>query len=438
LFTNDQENLLIFENNGSLFLNQTGLSSNPWTQASTGGVLWVPATASKIGDSKLYAKFNGLKAYTYSLKNGVMKSSELVPYSSKMKFAFGKQDLLINFGLDTFEIKDILTNATLYTSIQSYYNLMASTNYYFAEGYRVLYVFDRHTPGKLLQTITLPQYSYPDTATNQILGLSPGDADCQITYLDLETLAVSNGPLIKNKDACSFGVIHINITDKANPFFIVQKLDKYLFVSPTTYGTVSWTFDYDSWAEGVMVPVDAGASFSFVFTSKSDSNKEMHYASYKLNKLLKKFTLEESFLLTVLRTTSSSFGLYPLIDNKILMAYQDKKIAIFDLTQKNYVTYDVPAFYDSIDGVGIFYDKNKTPYLALSEIVPFGQVSSLPQLFDFAKITPMPGMISNLTRSAIVTGPCHYYALDEFSNNIGIVRFYDTCNENSTKEKISI
>ena len=98
------------------------------------------------------------------------------------------------------------------------------------------------------------------------------------------------------------------------------------------------------------------------------------------------------------------------------------------------VTYDVPAYYDD-SGVGAFYDRNRRPYVALSEIVSFGFSTTQPQLFDFTKVTPMPTTLENLSISAVVTGDCSYYVFDQYYN-VAVVRLYDTCSAAQT-QKIS-
>jgi hypothetical protein len=221
-FTNDKDNLLIFNPDGNLYLNKTGLFTDPRGAASS-ETLWAPTTAARIGGSTFYAIFMGFQAFTFSLQNGVMNSTVLDSKIDEMKIAFGdtgsEKDLLINIGFDLFSVKEIYTNTTVYTSLMAqYYDLFYSNSYYFAQAYEVLYVFDRHKSGKLLQSIPI-DYATRDKASDTLFNLAEEGKFCRVSYIDLDTLAVTQGPLILNKDACSYGVMYVDITDRANPFF---------------------------------------------------------------------------------------------------------------------------------------------------------------------------------------------------------------------------
>jgi len=439
-FTNDKDNLLIFDPNGNLYLNQTGLETDPRGDSNP-GTLWTPTTVARIGGSTFYAYFLGFKAFAFSLQNATMNSTLLDPKIYEMKIALGdtssEKDLLINLGVDLFFIKEISTNTTIYTSPMQYDGLFYSNTYYFAQGFEVLYVFDRQKSGKLLQTLKI-EYAYHDKASNTLMNLVEESLFCRVTYIDLDTLAVTQGPLILNKNACSYSATHINITDRANPFYIIEnKNGNYLFVSPKTYGasgTISWTFNYAVWATGTIVPGgDAGKSFTLVYADTKSANKDVQVASYKLNKLLRRFDLQNSYQMASIEMASTAFALYPTVNNKIIMSRFDKQITVLDLNLNTTDTYMVPGHYDLGPGIGTFYDKNKTPYVALSEIVSFGYSTTLPQLFDFTKVTPMPEAIENLSISAVVTGDCSYYVFDEYCN-IAVVRFYDTCSAAQTQQ----
>jgi hypothetical protein len=224
------------------------------------------------------------------------------------------------------------------------------------------------------------------------------------------------------------------------PFFIVgSKGGEYLFVSPGTYGltgTISWTFNFDQWAIGTIIPAaDAGKSFTLVYADKNDKTKDFKVVSYKVNKILRRFDEGDSYQMAPIQTDSGDFSLHPLISqNKVLMSHYKGKITILDLNLNSTATYDVPAYYGS--GVGVLYDKNKIPYVALSEMVSFGYSTTLPQLFDFTKVTPMPEATENLTISVYVTGDCSYYVFDKYCN-VAVVRLYDTCSASQT-QKISL
>jgi len=436
-FTNDHSNLLIFDKNGDVFDNKTMLQFKYYQKKAYSEAVAVPVTGAQIGGSIFYVQLR-FDTFGYSLKDGAMISSKIGGFADDLRMAFGDgSELLVISDLDTFSIIEMATNTTLYTSlIYDYYDLMASGSYYFGHYSSKIYVFDRKTPGKLLQTLTIPIYSVYDKATNLILQLSPVDNGCQISYLNLETLTVSQGPLVKNKDACGTSVSNIDITDTARPFFIVHVngKDKYLFVSPATYGTALFTNPFYPYGDGIVMPEKDGESFSFVKVTKYDTNKNVEVHNFKLNKLLKRFIAQDNYNLTTIIAESPTFGLYQITNNKVIMTYNDTKMTILDLALRNAIDYDIPAFPSGGPSLKIFSDKNKTPYVILSQDDAFGMISTLPQLFDLTNITPLPGAISNITRKASEFGACGYYVSDEYHRAIGVIRFFDACSSTQSKK----
>jgi len=420
---------LIFDKNGNVFENKTMLHFKYYQKKAYSEAVAVPVTGAQIGGSTFYVQLR-FDTFAYSLKDGAMISSKVGVYTDEMRIAFGDgSELLTISDLDTFSIIEMATNTTLYTSVRyGFYHLMMSSSYYFGQSSSNLYVFDRKTPGKLVQNLSLSGYSFHDRATNLLLQLSPVSNGCQISYVDLETLVVRQGPLVKNQDACGSWVSNIDITDTSKPFFTVNVncKDKYLFVSPATYGTASWSSSIYPWGNGVVIPEKDGESFSFIEADTYGTNKTVQVHNFKLNKLLKRFMAQDSYTLANILTQSQQFYLWQVTDSKIIMTYNQTKMSILDLALRKVVDYDIPAFHRG-PYLKIFSDKNKTPYAILSQDDSFGTASTLPQVFDLTNITPLPGAISNLTEKADVFGACGYYMIDEYSNNVGVIRFYDAC-----------
>jgi hypothetical protein len=430
LFTNDYNNLLIFSQNGSLVLNETNLETHPWQKKIyTSEALWAPLVAAQEGGSIFYAYFLGFTARAYFVQDGVINSSVIDQGPSDMKVAVGHSDLMICVDINTFYIKDMQTNTTISTAIRQYDQIMVSSSYISFLSFESLYVFDRQVPGKLLQTLEVTYPRFYDPSTNVLFMLSPMHTFCQVTYLDLETLAVTHGPFVFNPIACSSRVVHFNITDPANPFWVVDisKLrNEFLLVSPKTYGEISWVAP-GTYIKGLFISEDAGRSFSYVFPN-SDNNGTVFSIvnSYELDDLGKNFVLQDSYNFT-LQAKLGQLLSFLLADNMIVITH-DKKVTIIDLAQKSVADYDVLVNYNSPSGLGVFYDKNKTPYLALSEVGQFGQATTLPQLFDFTNFSPMPGAVANQTRTVTVINPCSFALIDEFNDNIGVIKLFETCN----------
>jgi len=436
LFTNEKNNLLVFDKSGDVFENKTMLQFKYYQKKKWSTAVGVPTTAAQIGGSTFYVLLR-FDAFGYSLKDGVMTPNMIGNYTDDLKVAFGDGgELLVSSDIDTFSVIEVATNTTLYTSMKfGFYRLMVSSSYYFGLSTSTLYVFDRKTPGKLVQKIALSGYNLHDITTNHILQLTQVSNGCQISYIDLETLAFSQGPLIKNQDACDFSVSNIDITDKAKPFYIVNynRKDNYLFVSPATYGTASFTNPFYLWGDGIVIPEKDGESFSFVDATRYGTNKNVQIHTFKLNKLLKRFVVKDTFNLRTITTESDSFGMYQITNEKVIMTYNKTKMSILDLTLRKVVDYDIPTFNHG-PLLTVFSDKDKIPYVILSQDDAFGAASTLPQLFDLTKNTPLPGTISNITKRASVFGSCGYYVIDEYNRNVGVIRFYDACSSSQTNK----
>ena len=442
LFTNDNSSLLIFDKNGNLYQGQEGLNFVPiMKNLMKFERILVPQVAAQIGGSTLYASLDmGRPGLAYSFENGKMTSSVIDYSSNGMLFALGgltSGDLLIGLNDFTFNIRDAKTNATLYSSFRSYDDIMMSASHYGVLSYGNLYVFDRKKPEQLPQLISTSGSSWLDKTTNMLVTLpfSPM-SDCQVTYVDLETLAVRSGPMIAQA-ACSI-IEHVNLTDLPRPFFITNAGDgNHYFISPATYGTILWKCPNFGQAEGIVVPGDNAESFTYVWNARGNLSV-VHIDSYKYDKAAKSFTLRDSYALTTTIQTKE-MKYFDLGNSKVVLTY-DSNVAVVDLALRNYKTFEVPAYYDSPKGVGILYDKNKIPYVSLAEVKEFGAPTTPPQLLDFTSgVTTMPGVIPDLTRTASVVRNCSYALADEFDNTIWVVRLYDICQGGGQgTEKISL
>ncbi len=165
--------------------------------------------------------------------------------------------------------------------------------------------------------------------------------------------------------------------------------------------------------------------------------KRANIDTYKYDKTVKSFVIKGSYPLTTNQTQSEKTEYFNIGNNKIVLTHA-KNITVVDLALKTFKISDVPAFYDSPKGVGILYDKNRTPYLSLAEVKEFWDPVTAPQLFDFSSMTTMPGVIPELTRTASVVGNCSYALVDEFDNTINVVRLYDICQGSQGTEIINI
>ena len=411
-FTNNDSYLLIFGKDGDLDQEKSGLAFDQMKKND----IWysIPRTAAQIGGPTLYAYVEQAKdkqGLAYSLVNKKKMTPKVIDYSSKgMMVALGGLDLIIGLNADTWNIRDAKTNETLYASFRDPKDIMVSESHIGVQGKveNKMYVFDRKNPGQFPKEIEIyPGSHYLDKTTSQVFKLTSTN---QYSITDLETLNVHVG----NRGAsAAFIIRYANLTDRDNPFILTNPIDMdHVLVNPKTYGFLYWKCPNFHSSRGSLVAGDAANEYFYVWNEFAVSNV-INIDSYKA------LAKVGSYPLTINQTQKYENPIYFNLGNKKLLLSFQENVTIIDLALKTFKTYDAPitSSWQSNRDVGVFYDKEKTPYVLITQAqTNFGDPAHTPLLLDLASdnLRPIPGF-NPLTKSAKVTGNCGYALVDQFN-----------------------